>query len=168
MVWQRQTGQGTRVRLAATTPGVSGAFLDEATRLATNAFALQAGQTWSEPPVRAWWLGAGRDRGGQEPYLDRLGFTPEQLIQRHQAGRRHRKWWLCFDGTKRPDVGCEMVGFDNAAGAGLDGIWQRDASINSWLLAANCGGQCRLCAGNDGHVLLLFNQRLRWSSRVSV
>ena len=36
MVWQRQTGYETRVHLAATTPGVSGSFLDEATRRLTD------------------------------------------------------------------------------------------------------------------------------------
>jgi len=41
MVWQRQAGYETRVHLAATTPGVSGAFLGEATRPAINPVALQ-------------------------------------------------------------------------------------------------------------------------------
>ena len=41
MVWHRQTGYETKVHLGATTPGVSGAFLDEATRPAIRAVALQ-------------------------------------------------------------------------------------------------------------------------------
>jgi len=40
MAWLQQTGYETRVHLAATTPGVSGAFLDEATRPAIRAVAL--------------------------------------------------------------------------------------------------------------------------------
>ena len=42
MAWQQQAGYETREHLAATTPGVSGAFLGEATRPAINAVALQA------------------------------------------------------------------------------------------------------------------------------
>jgi len=40
MVWQRQAGYETREHLAATPPGVTGAFLDEATRPAIRAVAL--------------------------------------------------------------------------------------------------------------------------------